>query len=186
MHYNRHICIQFRFCCLEFFIYCIIQVFFICIWIFAEIRNNIPTFVFSVCVYVRACTHACAHTHTNTEVCRSHGCQVAMVNKFCMVTPNCCESSVWHLLYGTLLVPRIMRWVQDFCKICEILYIHSKTPIYVPTFCVFHNFPQLFYGSSQMAIIKMFPGLFGIFRQSPQKRKIGVLHYIASTFNMTW
>ena len=83
-----------------------------------------------VCVCARARTHT-THTRiqTHTEVCRNHGCQVAMVNKFCMVTPNFCESSVVHLLYGTLLVPKIMRWVQDFCKVCAILYIHSRTPI---------------------------------------------------------
>jgi hypothetical protein len=43
---------------------------------------------------------------------------------------------------------------------------------------------QLFYDSRQMAIIKIFPGLFAIFWQSPQKHKIGVLHYIASILNM--
>jgi hypothetical protein len=138
-----------------------------------------------VCVCACARTRAHTHTHTHTEVFRSHGCQVAMVKKFCMVTPNCYESSVLHLPYGTLLLLRIMRWVQDFVKFVQSCIYTVRIQFHFPTFCVFHNFTQLFYGSSQMAIIKMFLGFFGIFRQFPHKCKIGVLHYIASILNMT-
>jgi hypothetical protein len=44
--------------------------------------------------------------------------QVTWPNKFCVVAPNICGSSVWKLLYVTHLVPRIFRWHLDLWKIC--------------------------------------------------------------------
>jgi len=40
----------------------------------------------------------------------------AWVTKFCAVVPNICGSSVWNLLYVTLLPPRILRWLIIFGK----------------------------------------------------------------------
>jgi hypothetical protein len=40
-----------------------------------------------------------------------------MATKFCAVAPNICGSSVWNLLYVTLLSPKILRWLLDFWKI---------------------------------------------------------------------
>ena len=129
-----------------------------------------------VCVCARARARACVRTHTrthtHTEVCRSHGCQVAMVNKFCMVTPNCCESLVHFMAPFWCLESR--GGYKIFVKFVQSCIYTVRLQFYVPTFCIFHNFTQLFYGSSQMAIIKMFPGFFCIFRWSPQKCKIGV------------
>jgi hypothetical protein len=45
--------------------------------------------------------------------CRSHGWP-----NFILWVPNICGPSVWMLLYITLLVPRILRWLLDFRKFC--------------------------------------------------------------------
>ena len=45
------------------------------------------------------------------------GPQVAWVTKYCMVAPYICGSSVWNLLYVTLLMHRILRWLPFFRKI---------------------------------------------------------------------
>jgi hypothetical protein len=47
--------------------------------------------------------------------------QVAVVTKFCTVTPNICRFLVWGLLHVTLLEPRILRWLLYFWKICAPL-----------------------------------------------------------------
>jgi len=51
-----------------------------------------------------------------------------------IVTPSICGSLVWNLLYVTLLVPRILRWLLDFLKnVCTLalLYLqyHSETDL---------------------------------------------------------
>jgi hypothetical protein len=38
-----------------------------------------------------------------------------------MVTPNICGTSEWNLAHITCLVPRILRWLQDFWKIFALL-----------------------------------------------------------------
>jgi hypothetical protein len=45
----------------------------------------------------------------------------AMTTKFCMVAPNVNGSSVWNLLYVTLLASRIFRWPLEVSKICTPL-----------------------------------------------------------------
>ena len=52
--------------------------------------------------------------YTNT------GSQVAQATKFGLVMPNIYGSSVWNLLHITLLVPRILRWLLGFWKICGL------------------------------------------------------------------
>jgi len=43
----------------------------------------------------------------STQGCTNHMNQVAMVTKFCAMSPNICGSSVWNLFDVTLLVPMI-------------------------------------------------------------------------------
>jgi hypothetical protein len=45
---------------------------------------------------------------------------IAQVTKFCIVTPNICGFSVCYLLHVTVLVPGVLRWLVDFCKICVL------------------------------------------------------------------
>jgi len=40
-----------------------------------------------------------------------HKSQVAMATKFCAVASNVCKSSVWNLPHGTLLAPKILKWL---------------------------------------------------------------------------
>ena len=44
--------------------------------------------------------------------------QVTKVIKLCTMEVTICASSQWNLLHVTLLVPRILRWLLDFWKIC--------------------------------------------------------------------
>jgi hypothetical protein len=48
-------------------------------------------------------------------VCTNPGRQVTWVTKLVMVAPNVCVSPVWNLLYVTLLAPRILGRIIDFC-----------------------------------------------------------------------
>ena len=43
-------------------------------------------------------------------------------------------SSVWNLLYATLLVPSIWRWLLDFWKICGPLTVYNKGICNLPSF----------------------------------------------------
>ena len=43
--------------------------------------------------------------------------QVAEATELCTAGPNIFGSSMWNLLYSTLLAPRILRWLLDFWKI---------------------------------------------------------------------
>jgi hypothetical protein len=49
------------------------------------------------------------------------GRQPVLGTKFCTVAPNIGGSSVWNLLYVTLLAPRILRWLPGFLDICSPL-----------------------------------------------------------------
>jgi len=60
-----------------------------------------------------------------TEGCKNPLGQVAVATKFCVVASNICGFSVWTLLHVTVLAPRILRWLLDFCKCCAAL--SSKT-----------------------------------------------------------
>ena len=53
----------------------------------------------------------------NAVVHTSRG-QIAMETKFCTVLCSTCESLVWNLLHGTLLVPRLLRWPLDIQFVC--------------------------------------------------------------------
>jgi len=35
--------------------------------------------------------------------------------------PNICGPSLWNLLHGPLLAPRILTWLLHFCKTCATL-----------------------------------------------------------------
>ena len=60
---------------------------------------------------LRHCSHLCCTSHVNLlQGCTIPGRQVAWVTKFCTVA-----SSVWNILRITLLVPRLLRWLLDFC-----------------------------------------------------------------------
>jgi hypothetical protein len=68
--------------------------------------------------------HHLFHNTLNKE--RSQGginsfCHFAWASKCYTVTPNICGSSVWTLLYVTLVTPRILRWLLDVFKICPSL-----------------------------------------------------------------
>jgi hypothetical protein len=55
---------------------------------------------------------------------QSSGRQVTRMNALFMMEPNICEFSVWNLLcVTTFVVPRILRWLEDFWKICAPLSI---------------------------------------------------------------
>ena len=49
------------------------------------------------------------------------GCQITMTTTFCTVAPNICVPSVWNLLHVTFLTARILRWFQEFWKVCAPL-----------------------------------------------------------------
>ena len=54
--------------------------------------------------------------------CKNPGRQVTRATKLFIVAPNVCGSPVCNLLYVTLLAPRILRLILDFCTpviICE-------------------------------------------------------------------
>ena len=55
--------------------------------------------------------------------CTNPGRQVAMATEFCTVASNICVFSVRNLLHVTLLVPIILRWLRDVCKMCGPLYL---------------------------------------------------------------
>ena len=40
--------------------------------------------------------------------------QFAVATKFRAVAPGICGPSVWNSIHGTLLAPRILRWLLDF------------------------------------------------------------------------
>jgi len=45
---------------------------------------------------------------------KNSGLQVVVANKFCVMVPDICGSSVWNLPHVTLLTPRIWRWGLGF------------------------------------------------------------------------
>jgi hypothetical protein len=49
--------------------------------------------------------------------CINSGSKFTLVTK-CTVAPNICGSRVYHLIYATLLAPRILRNIVDFWKLC--------------------------------------------------------------------
>jgi hypothetical protein len=59
----------------------------------------------------------CCTANDLNQGCRNPGCQVTVMIRFCMSVPNMFRSSERDLLYITLLVPRIWRWLPDFWKI---------------------------------------------------------------------
>ena len=48
--------------------------------------------------------------------------QVSRATKFCTEAPNICGRSVWDLFHDTILAPKILRWLLNFCKIFVPLY----------------------------------------------------------------
>jgi hypothetical protein len=52
--------------------------------------------------------------------CTNWGHQAAPGTKFCMVATSIYESSVWNLLYATLLAPRLSRLFLGFRRICAL------------------------------------------------------------------
>lgn len=64
------------------------------------------------------------------QVCTNPGHQITQVTKFCMLAPNICGSSGWNLLHVTLLLPRSLRLLLEFGKICALMVLFLKV-IYV-------------------------------------------------------
>jgi hypothetical protein len=63
------------------------------------------------------------------QMCAYSGHQIAWITILCIVMANICGSFVWKLLYVTLLVPRILRILLDYWKVCApLMYI-----LYTPT-----------------------------------------------------
>jgi hypothetical protein len=60
----------------------------------------------------------------------NYGRQVAWATKFCIVTHDVCGSTLRILFYVTFMVPRILRLLVDFLKICAPLskaaLLHDK------------------------------------------------------------
>jgi len=48
-------------------------------------------------------------------MCTNPGRQVTRVTKLVMVASNVCVSPVWNSLSVTVLAPRILSWILDFC-----------------------------------------------------------------------
>jgi hypothetical protein len=103
------------------------------------------------------------HNHGRTN----DGCQVTRLTKFCTVAPNICGSSVCCLLYFTILVPRILRWLLDFCEICAPFIISvilfnnscrhsSRCKITLPFFLHIHLRELTFRGCLEIKVILMF------------------------------
>jgi hypothetical protein len=57
--------------------------------------------------------------------CKNPGCQVTQATGFCTVA--LCGSSLRTLLHVMLLVPRILRWLLDFRKMCALVSFDSKS-----------------------------------------------------------
>ena len=70
------------------------------------------------------------------------GHQVPMNNGLCTMAPSICGSSVWDILYVTILSPRILRWLLDFCNICAILLIEYPCVVFC-AFCKSWKYVQL-------------------------------------------
>jgi hypothetical protein len=65
----------------------------------------------------------------------SPGCLATYMTELCTTTPNTCGPSAQNLIYVTLPVPRILRWLLDFGKICEPPFkpLKVKQSLYSPT-----------------------------------------------------
>jgi hypothetical protein len=63
----------------------------------------------------------CIIFFASVELKTNLGQQVAQMTKVCVVSPNICDSLVWNLLQVTILDPKILTWLLDFWKICELL-----------------------------------------------------------------
>jgi hypothetical protein len=50
--------------------------------------------------------------------CTDLGRHVVMATEVFAVVPNICGPSVWILLHVTILAPRILRQLPEFCKMC--------------------------------------------------------------------
>jgi len=63
------------------------------------------------------------------------GRQVAPATELCSVVSNICGPSVWNLLHVTLLVPRILMWLQYFLNLPTIVWRQYQTEklIYMST-----------------------------------------------------
>lgn len=55
------------------------------------------------------------------QECTNPGLLIAPETKFCTVALNICGSSMWILLYVTLLSPWILEWLVSFWKVCAPL-----------------------------------------------------------------
>ena len=55
--------------------------------------------------------------------CKNSRWQVAMATSLRRFGSNICDSSEWNLLQVTILVPKILSWILDFCKVCTPLRV---------------------------------------------------------------
>jgi hypothetical protein len=90
----------------------------ICEWSFVLKKQNLW-----ICSLLTVRGHLSQQYRTNEKLlfnvsqgCTSSGHQVAWATNFCMVAAYICGSSVWNLLYVTLLMPWILRWLLEFFK----------------------------------------------------------------------
>ena len=65
------------------------------------------------------------------------GHHVIPATKLCVVMPNICGSSVCNLLHLHFLVPKCLRWLQYFWKICGPLLQDHNIIVWVHPYFVF-------------------------------------------------
>jgi len=59
--------------------------------------------------------------HNSIQGWTASGRQVAPTTKFCTVVPNVSRFSKWNLLYVTLMVLTMLRWLLNFWELCTSL-----------------------------------------------------------------
>jgi hypothetical protein len=87
-----------------------------------------------ICQYHYVCVCMCTFSYPGST---NPGYYFAGASKIYTVEHNIFVSTVWNLLHIACLVPRILMWLLDCWKICELLFLISQTgPGFNAAFCV--------------------------------------------------
>lgn len=87
--------------------------------------------------------------------CVSLLCQLVRVPKLLTVAPDICGASEWALLFVTLLVPGIFRWLVDVWNVCVAL-LSSVTYRHVSAVFLYEIMWNLCLHIAKTAILKLF------------------------------